>query len=194
MAWQSGRQAPLASQIEIRQSEQDVQLGVLLFQTSVSGFSVTEQILHNAKDMLHLGADGRFLLFPTFDLSAATGAVVLILRRPAVDFVLYLLAVLVPHNRVLPFLRSNISAVPVDALLLAVKKFGRHAYVADVRGGGFRRVNQTAVLVHADMRFVAKMPRIALFPRMSLRVTLLFPVFCGRGRLYKRWNPRWSPS
>ena len=59
MAWQSGRQAPLASQIGIRQSEQDVQLGALLFQTSVSRLAIAEQVLHDAKDMLRFGADGR---------------------------------------------------------------------------------------------------------------------------------------
>ena len=132
------------------------------------------------KDTLRFRADGRLLLFTTFDLSAATGAVVLVLRRSAVNFILYLPAIFVQENRVLPFFRADISAVAVDAFLFAMKKPGGHAYITYIRGGRLCCVNQSAVFVHANMRLVAKMPCVPLFARMSLRIALFFPVFRRR--------------
>ena len=47
-------------------------------------------------------------------------------------------------------------------------------------------MNHSAVLVHADMRLISKVPGVALLDLTGVRISLLFTIFCGGWRCNDR--------
>ena len=85
MRTDSSCQARPVSQNQIRKCEQDIQFSGLFSQSSVSRFSEIQQLLHNSKDMLHFGSDGRFLALSALDLCSGSIGVVLALGWTTID-------------------------------------------------------------------------------------------------------------
>ena len=106
----------------------------------------------------------------------------LILGWTAVDLVLVedSLFLMVADNGFFSFFGSKISAVTVYRLFFAGQKLRNHGHIVYVGTGASNRMDQVSVFVHTDISRIAKMPCIALFDRMRLRIPLLFLTF-GRG-------------
>lgn len=79
-------------------------------------------------------------------------------------------------------LRTEIAAVPIDDFFLPGQKFRHHRDVADVGGSYLYILDKAAVLVHADMCFIPKVPLIPLFRLVRVRIALLLPILNRRRR------------
>ena len=124
-------------------------------------------------------------MFSSFDLPLGTIGIFLILRRSAVDIVTNLLALFVADDSILTLFCAQISAVSIDGIFLAGEQFRRNLYVMHVGGGHFNTMNDTAVLVYANVSLIPEMPCRTLLYRMCIGVTLLFLVL---GRRWSRNN------
>lgn len=152
----------------------------MLLQPSVSRFSKTKLQLNHSKNMFNFGAYRGFLMLTAFDLCLGACGVLLTLAGTAIDFVVDRLTGLVLLQRSWSFLRSEIAAVPIDLFLISGKKFRGHRNIMLVGSCHFYRMNQTTFFIYSDMGFIAKVPYIAFFCRVSLRVTSLLLIL-GRG-------------
>lgn len=112
-------------------------------------------------------------MLTAFDLCLGACGVLLTLAGTAIDFVVDRLTGLVLLQRSWSFLRSEIAAVPIDLFLISGKKFRGHRNIMLVGSCHFYRMNQTTFFTYSDMGFIAKVPYIAFFCRVSLRVTFL---------------------
>jgi two-component system, sensor histidine kinase YesM len=63
------------SQNQICQRKHHIQFGGLFFQSSVSCFSVSQQTLHNGKNVFYFCPDGRFFMFSAFELGFRSGGI-----------------------------------------------------------------------------------------------------------------------
>lgn len=120
-------------------------------------------------------------MLTAFDLCLGACGVLLTLAGTAIDFVVDRLTGLVLLQRSWSLLRSEIAAVPIDLFLISGKKFRGHRNIMLVGSCHFYRMNQTTFFIYSDMGFIAKVPYIAFFCRVSLRVTFLLLIL-GRGR------------
>ena len=116
-----------------------------------------------------------------FDLCLGACGVILTLAGTAIDFVVDRLTGFVLLQCFRSFLRSEIAAVPIDFFLVSGKKFRGHRNIMLVGSCHFYCMNQTAFLIYTNMGFIAEVPYIAFFCRVSLRVTF-FLLVLGRGR------------
>lgn len=144
----------------------------MLLQPSVSRFSKTKLQLNHSKNMFNFGAYRGFLMLTAFDLCLGACGVLLTLAGTAIDFVVDRLTGLVLLQRSWSLLRSEIAAVPIDLFLISGKKFRGHRNIMLVGSCHFYRMNQTTFFIYSDMGFIAKVPYISFFCRVSLRVTL----------------------
>ncbi len=108
------RQAKPVSQNQVRQCEHDIQFCDLFSQTPIACFSKSKLSFYDRKDVFYLRTYRGFFMFPPFDLPSGTGSCVFVLGRTAIDFIADLFPILVADNCLLPFLRAEIAAVPVD--------------------------------------------------------------------------------
>ena len=67
-----------------------------------------------------------------------------------------------------------------------MQQFQRHAHIMDICRRRFHVVHKAAIPVYADMRFVSKVPDIALFCLVCVWISLLVLVFGGGRRVDDR--------
>ena len=77
---------------------------------------------------------------------------------------------------------SRVTRVSPYVSVIITQQLGRLTDITRIGRCHFQCMNQTAVCVHTRMAFHAKIPLIALFRRVHLRVPLLFLILCGTGR------------
>lgn len=121
--------------------------------------------------MLHFCPNRGFLTFPAFELPWSPGRLLFDLRRAAIDLVTNGLAGVVFDHGILSLVGTEISAVPVHDAFFSSQQFRKHCDVMNIGGCHLDSVNQTTVLVHANMSLVAKVPCIALLRLVCFRAT-----------------------
>ena len=88
----------------------------------------------------------------------------------------------VAHHGAFALFSSQIAAITIDRLFLTCKQFRRHGNIVHIGSGNFQCMNETTVLVHTDVCFIAEVPCVALLCLMGIRIPLLIFIFCrGRG-------------
>ncbi len=112
-------------------------------------------------------------MLTAFDLCLGACRFILTLAGTAIDFVVDRLTGFVLLQCFGSFLHSEIAAVPIDFFLVSGKKFRGHRNIMLVGSCHFYRMNQTAFLIYPNMGFIAEVPYIAFFCRVSLRITFL---------------------
>ena len=122
--------------------------------------------------MFHFVTNRCFLVFPAFDLSLRTDGLYFYLRWTAIELIVNVFPRLIPDYCIFPFTGPKITAVTVNNRFFTSQKLGCHGYIVDVCRCHLDGVNQTAVLVHTDMRLVAKVPCVAFFDLMCFRIPL----------------------
>lgn len=131
--------------------------------------------------MLHLCTDRRLCVLHFFYRILAAFTQLPYLRWTAVDFVLDFASGFVSDDCVLTFLRAKIAAT-VNHLFLAREQRCSLRNIMDIGGRCLCRVNQSAVLINPDMRFLARVPCVAFPDLMGVRIPLLLPIPSGRRR------------
>lgn len=61
------------------------------------------------------------------------------------------------------FFQPQISAVPINHLVLLTQKLCRHCDIVDIGGRNFHRMDKTAVRIHPSVAFHAEIPLVPLF-------------------------------
>jgi len=74
-----------------------------------------------------------------------------------------------------------LATVSIDSTFLTGQQLGGHGNIMLVRSGHLQRVDNTAVLIYANVRLVAEMPSVTLLRLMSIRITLLFLILGRTG-------------
>ena len=118
--------------------------------------------------MLYFCPDGRFRPFRFLCCVLPAFAQFLHLRWTTIDLVLDFPASFVSDYGIFALTCAEITAVSIDCFFLSRQQFRHFRNVVDICRCGFHCVNQSAVLVHADMCFVPKVPGVALLDLMGM--------------------------
>ena len=162
---------------DICKCKHHIQFCLLLSSPFISGLTKSKLSFYNSKHMLHLGADGWFFVFSSFDLCLWTDWFVFELRRTPVDFVIYLFSVWVLFYRVFSAIRSQISGISVDGLFFTCQKIRNLSYIVNICRCYFNAVYNAGILVNTDMSFVSEMPGITFLCWMCIAITRFIFVF-----------------
>lgn len=100
----------------------------------------------------------------------------------AVDLITNSLSLMIADNGMLSFFSAQIPAVAIYNRFFAGQKLCHHGHIVHVGTAALYRMNQSAILIYTDVGLVSKVPCIALFHGMCLRISLFFSVLCGRER------------
>ena len=76
----------------------------------------------------------------------------------------------------IPFLYPQISAVPVDNLIILPQQLFRHCNIVDIGSGGLHCMDKTAARIRAGVALHAEMPLVSLFRLVHFGVSLLFSI------------------
>lgn len=79
------------------------------------------------------------------------------------------------------FFKPQISAVPVDDLVVLPQQLCRYCYIVDIGGGGFHRMDKTVARIHASVALHTEIPLISLLRLVLLRVSFLFRILGRAG-------------
>ena len=69
----------------------------------------------------------------------------------------------------IPFLKPQISAVPVDDLIILLQQLFRHCNIVDIGSGGIHCMDKTAARIHAGVALHAEMPLVPPFSSGAFR-------------------------
>ena len=108
------------------------------------------------------------------------------LRRAAVNPVADAPSLAIPSDAILPFVRTRIPAVSIDAFFVTGQQLGGHNDIMGIGPSHLNGVDQTGILVHSNVRLVAEVPCVSLLHLMRVRVPLLSLIFCGGWRCNDR--------
>lgn len=104
------------------------------------------------------------------------------LRRTTIDLVLDFPACFISDYGIFTLACAEITAVTIDCFFLSRQQFRYFRNVVDIGRCGFHCVNHSAVLVHADMCLVPKVPGVTLLDLMGIRILFLLLI------LGRRWG------
>ena len=152
----------------------------IFLQSSVNGLSEPEDVLHDSVGVFHLAAHSGFTML---NVSLPVNGVARNPGQPArsaidAEFDCGKAGIMFDF---IPFLKPQISAVPVDNLVILPQQFFRHCDFVDIGGGGLHCMDKTAARIHADMALHAELPLVSLFRLVHFGVSFLFRIL-GRAR------------
>ena len=103
------------------------------------------------------------------------------LGRTTVDFVMNFLARMVFEHSIIAFVSTKIATIAIYNGFFTIQKLRRYCDIVNISRRNFDGMNQTAILINANVRLVAEMPSVPFLHLMRLRVALVLLIL-GRGR------------
>src|SRR5450755_1692592 len=166
------REQPLAVLVEVNQRKGGQQPFMILLQSAIAQFGISENALQNAEGPLHLG---------TYSCLGTILAPLPLVYR--------VLALRASRGHVLRFGGSGmnrlclalVACVAPDLLLCTVQQIGQHMYIRYRGSRGAHRMHDAFFTIHADVRLGTEMPLVPLLGLMHLRIALALAVL-GRRR------------
>ena len=135
----------------------------MLLQPSVSRFSKLQLFLDDTEYVLYFSTDRGFFVFCFLCGILAAFAQFLHLGWPAIDSVFDFAASLVADDRIAALFCSEVTAVAIYFIFISGQQLGCFCGVMDISCCCLHGMNQSTVLIHADMCLITEVPGIAFF-------------------------------